>query len=112
MDKPICTLCKKIVPAKCFNTTNLFKHLQEHHAEVYTKIASKNNPRPKQKWQLSLLERFEVTKPYDSNSKRAEELTLAVTKFIALDMQPFYIVERKGFREMPQMFDPKYKLPS
>ena len=113
MDKPICTLCKKIVPAKRSNTTNLFKHLQEHHAEVYAKIASKNNySRPMQKRQLSLLESLEVTKPYNSNSKRAEELTLAVTKFIALDMQPFYIVERKGFREMLQMFDPKYKLPS
>ena len=41
MDKPICTLCKKIVPAKCSNTTNLFKHLLEHHAVVYAKIASK-----------------------------------------------------------------------
>ena len=61
MDKPICTLCKKIVPAKCSNTTNLFKHLQEHHAEIYTKIASKNNSRPKQKQQLSLLESLEVT---------------------------------------------------
>ena len=37
MDKPICTLCKNIVPVKCSSTTNLFKLLQEHHAEVYTK---------------------------------------------------------------------------
>ena len=69
MDKPICTLCKKIVLAKRFITTDLVKHLQEHHTEVYTKIASKNNPRPKQKQQLSLLESLEVTKPYNSNSK-------------------------------------------
>ena len=26
MNKPICTLCKNIVPAKHSNTTNLFKH--------------------------------------------------------------------------------------
>ena len=112
INKPICTLCKKIVLAKRFNTTDLVKHLQEHHAEVYTKIASKNNSRPKQKRQLSLLESLEVTKPYNSNSKRAEEFLLAVTKFIALDIRPFYIIERKGFREMLQMFDPKHKLPS
>ena len=39
MDKPICTLCKRIVPAKGLNTTNLSKHLQEYYPEVYTKIA-------------------------------------------------------------------------
>ena len=72
MDKRICTLCKNIVPAKRFNTTNLFKHLQEHHAKVYKITASKNNSRPKQKWQLSLLESLLVTKPYNSNSKRVE----------------------------------------
>ena len=94
-DKPICLLCKKMVPAKRSNTTNLFKHLQEHHADVYATITPKSNSRPKQKRQLSILESLEVSKPYSSNSKRAEELTVAVTKFIALDMQPFYIVEKK-----------------
>ena len=74
MDKPICTLCKLIVPVKRSNTTNLFKHLQEHHAKVYTKIASKNNPRPKQKLQLSLLESLEFTKPYNLNSNEQKNL--------------------------------------
>ena len=102
-----------MVPAKRSNTTNLFKHLQEHHADVYAAITPKRNCSiPKQKRQLSLRESLEVSKPYNSNSKHTEELTLAVTRFIALDMQPFYIVEKKGFREMLQMFDPKYKVPS
>ena len=55
--KPICVLCKKVVPAKCSNTTNLFKHLQEHHADVYTTIMPKSNCGiPKQKRQLSVID--------------------------------------------------------
>ena len=60
---------KKIVLAIRSNTTNLFKHLQEHHADVYAEIALKNSSRLKQKRQLSLLKSLEVTKPYNSNSK-------------------------------------------
>ena len=38
IDKPVCKLCKKLVPAKRSNTTNLFHHLQEHRPDAYSEI--------------------------------------------------------------------------
>ena len=31
LQKPICKLCKKVIPAKGSNTSNLFKHLETSH---------------------------------------------------------------------------------
>ena len=38
LDKPICRLCKKTVPAKRSNTTNLFTHLEDHHPVFFLKL--------------------------------------------------------------------------
>ena len=35
---PICKICQLNVAAKGGNTTNLFKHLQDHHKAVYEEI--------------------------------------------------------------------------
>ena len=31
LEKPVCKLCKKVIPAKGSNTSNLFKHLETSH---------------------------------------------------------------------------------
>ena len=98
--------------AKRSNTTNLFSHLEEHHPDSYVEIGpSTSAARPKSK-QPSLTECLSRSKPYDASSKRAKDITHAVTVYLAKDMQPFYTVEREGFRQLLKVLDPKYQLPS
>ena len=97
LDRPICNLCSKCVMAKRSNTTNLFSHLEEHHPDIYVEIGpSTSAARPKSK-QPSLTKCLSRSKPYDASSKRAKDITHAVTVYLAKDMQPFYTVEREGF---------------
>ncbi|CAB1438350.1 unnamed protein product [Pleuronectes platessa] len=34
--KPVCKICRRSVPARTGNTTNLFNHLRRHHPSDYT----------------------------------------------------------------------------
>lgn len=116
-DKPVCRLCKMPVPAKRSNTSNLFRHLQDHHHDVYAQLDPATTVRKahlsqRDSSQITIVESICKTRPYDSGSKRAKELNKAVMVYIAKDMQPFYTVERKGFRELLEKCDPRYKLPS
>ena len=90
------------------NTTNLFTHLQDNHPEIYTELAA---TKWKQTNQPTLVQVIKRCKKYESTSKQAKELNHAVVYFIAKDSQPFYTVEKKGFKKMVSIFDPKYSLP-
>ena len=115
IENPVCDTCKKCVPAKRSNTTNLFRHLEDNHpllfAEIGPETSTSSRSKSKSK-QLSLSQCLNKAKAYDAKSSRATELTRAVTMFIALDMQPFYTIEKEGFRQLLQAFDPRYNLPS
>ena len=49
---------------------------------------------------------------YDPKSQRVQELNDPVARFLAQNMQPFYTVDKPGFKQMVRMLDPKYSLPS
>lgn len=38
-DKPICKKCGREVPAKGGSTTNLFRHLEDHHPKLYDEVS-------------------------------------------------------------------------
>ena len=59
-----------------------------------------------------LTEVIDKSKMYDPKSQRMRELNNTVACFLAQDMQPFYTVEKPGFRRMVRRLDPKYSLPS
>jgi len=63
LNKPICRLCKKTVPAKRSNTTNLFPHLEDHHSSVFSEIVPTASRVPKRK-QATLVEVVEKAKKY------------------------------------------------
>ena len=42
---PVCQSCKKGIPAKGGNTSNLMAHLKEHHAELYIEALSAQKSR-------------------------------------------------------------------
>ena len=53
-----------------------------------------------------------VTLQRKCNPGRTETITTLITKMIALDMLPSYMVEGKGFRELRSFLEPEYKVPS
>ena len=120
-DKAICQLCRKSVLAHGGNTSNLVSHLKNHHPKEHSivakarkaKISEKSNDsgEPKTR-QVTLSEAVERTQHYVRSSKRRQEITTSVTKFIAKEMMPVSVVEREGFKEIVQKLDPRYEVPS
>ena len=56
--------------------------------------------------QPTIVDLVEALKKFSSSSPQALELNCAVAYFIANDAQPFYAVERLGFRTMVAKFNP------
>ena len=53
-----------------------------------------------------------VTLQRKCNPGRQETITSLITKMVALDMMPVYMVEGKGFRNLMDFLEPEYKVPS
>ena len=86
----------------------MFAHLQDNHPEIHAELAATK----KQTNQPTLVKVIEYGKKYEASSEQAKELDYAVAYFMAKDGQPFYTIEKLGFKKMVNMFDPKYSLPS
>ncbi|KAI4878296.1 hypothetical protein NFI96_010735, partial [Prochilodus magdalenae] len=50
--------------------------------------------------------------PYERKSKRWQDVTNAVTKFIAREMLPMRLVESESFTELVNVLEPRYTVPS
>ncbi len=61
--------------------------------------------------QLSIAEGFTRGQPLDRSSPRWAQITTAVTRFIAKDMQPYSTVNDCGFRHLLQVLEPRYTPP-
>ena len=92
----------------------MFRHLQDHHVDIYSQLDPATIVRKsrlsQRDSQITIAESFSRTKQYNRGSKRAKELNRAVMVYLANDMQPFYTVDRKGFRDLLEKLDPRYKL--
>ncbi|XP_073344212.1 LOW QUALITY PROTEIN: uncharacterized protein [Pagrus major] len=55
---------------------------------------------------------FEKAKQLPTDSAKAKQITSKVMEFIALDDQPFSVVEDVGFRSLMKFMEPRYTLPS
>ena len=62
--------------------------------------------------QLSLEDSFALKKIWDINDSRSKGIHKAVMKMIALDNQPFSMVEDDGFIELMAHLQPRYMIPS
>ncbi|XP_036957921.1 E3 SUMO-protein ligase ZBED1-like [Acanthopagrus latus] len=116
----ICKICRKAIAVKQSSTTNLFHHLRTNHSkeyEEYEKLrdsAAQDKPsRPAvQHTQQTLAESFSRKVPYDRKSQRWQDITNAITKFIAKEMLPMQLVEGKSFIELLNVLDARYTVPS
>ena len=62
--------------------------------------------------QKTLEETYELKKIWDINSSQAQKIHFAIGEMIALDSQPFSIVEDVGFKRLMKVLKPNYELPS
>ena len=100
---------------KTFNTTNLVQHLRKH-SEEFKKFekekADNASNQAKTPQQLSLPETEDRVKPWNINDPRAQRITRRLVEMIALDSQPFSVVEDSGFIRFLKELEPRYTVPS
>ena len=124
-----CKSCDKLISwggdsTKVYNTTHLVNHLKSTHNEAYKEYQQKytehqeNEMKKKQEKelsvskQLSLMEVQDRSRKWDINDARAQQIHKFIMEMIALDNQPFSLVEDIGFVQLLQVLEPRYSLPS
>lgn len=119
----ICNDCKGLVPRggnkiSGFNTTNLISHLEKRHKDIHDEYLQKSKEREKQlaqkkskTTQLSIPESAEKKQKYQKDHPRAKAITNKIMECIALDNQPFSIVQDAGFTKLVEFLEPRYAIP-
>lgn len=123
----VCKTCSARIPrggkkASSFNTTNLIAHLKSHHrgeavlSEYEAAAASSVKPKATStttgRADVPIQQAFEKSKLFPRDSEKAKAINDKVMEFIALDDQPFCVVENPGFRALIAHLEPHYTLPS
>lgn len=80
------------------------------HEEAATTLAAAKSPaNVKKSEQVKIADAFSHSVPYDRQSKRWKEVTVAVTFCIAKDVLPLHTVEKVGFKRMVQKMVQRYR---
>ena len=125
--KAVCDECGERVAssAKSYTTTNLRNHLKRRHFSQYTELlelertksaadddGSRQSPSPCHSLQSTINRCFQHSKPYDKGHPEARKITLLIGEMMALEFQPFSIVEDTGFTALTNHLDARYNIPS
>ncbi|KAK6196376.1 hypothetical protein SNE40_001613 [Patella caerulea] len=112
--KVVCRICKTIIKF-CGNTTNLNTHLTRHHSGDCLNSSAKTASSTCGEVQGRQCQHPTIDSAFQNklsrNSKRATEITDSVTRFIIQDLQPYSVVEDKGFKHMLSILEPRYTIP-
>ena len=126
-----CLICHKAIKRgagnqKTFSTSPLHNHAKVKHPKEYQEAkdaarqpqpsTSATEPKEKKlsemKKQLSLEESFASKKIWDINDSRSKGIHKAIMTMMALENQPFSIVEDDGFVKLMAHLQPRYLIPS
>ena len=125
--KAICHICDAKISRgrdpKHFNTTALHNHLSVHLIKKNpsgsdTSSASSSRSRtPSQGTGVQvgaspIVAAFAAKQPLPANHPRAKEITKLIGKMICTDLEPYSVVEKKGFKSLVAFLEPKYHVPS
>ena len=131
--------CKPDKP-KTFSTTSLISHLRSKHPVQYDEMNSRKTaiavaaegatatatatsnahsdsstlPRSGSNLtaQPGIRQAFDKLKLWDINSENAQRVHVAIAKMIAIDMEPYHVVEKPGFVNLVQTLEKRYSMPS
>jgi hypothetical protein len=101
--------------AKSYNTTNLRKYLESKHHEEFRRLEVKKREAAKAKGgakQMTLAESIDKVKPYALDRPRAREIHKRIGEMIAVDNEPFTLVNHVGFTRLMNLVEPRYQFPS
>ena len=132
-----CTHSKVVVSrggnkSKQFTTTNLRNHIRSKHPLDYRTLSVKDEDKAQKracevseqhgetsgsvrkalKNQMTLQASFEKARVWDINCGPAKKITQLIGEMMALDNQPFLMVEDLGFQRLMKHMAPSYPLPS
>lgn len=124
--KAICKLCELTFSrggqeTKSFNTSNLVQHLRSKHVVAYTNFQkeSKEKQETAAKQSTATIPRpatiealLDRRQPFQFNDQRALDWNKTIAEFMALDVQPFSVVDNVGFRRIIAKAEPRYQIPS
>lgn len=121
----ICNDCKVAVPRggtkpSSFNTSNLINHLKLNHPEIYAAFVNQSNEKKQQgqaavavkKTQLTLKDCTEKKQKYAKDHPRAKAINRKIIECVALDNQPFSIVQDAGFTKLVEFLEPRFTMPN
>lgn len=114
---------------KDFSTLSLINHLRSKHPVLYDEMnavksavvlaANKVAALPAashvshaRQSQPGIKDSFEKLKMWDISSENAKSIDMAIAKMIAVDMEPYHVVEKPRFIELVQTLEKRYRMPS
>ncbi|QQP36332.1 Uncharacterized protein FKW44_021398, partial [Caligus rogercresseyi] len=101
-----------------FSTSVLIYHLKANHPSKYeefqreTKTKANSATSTAASTTPSVTDMFERSRKFNKDSTKAKGITDKIMEYMALDDQPFSVVEDVGFRRLLQHIEPRYTLPS
>ena len=116
----ICKTCNSGISrggksTKSFSTSGLIFHLKskhpDRHSDFEKNTAQKRKINPSAP-APSVADLFEKARQFSSDSAKAKGITQKMMEFIALDDQPFSVVDDVGFRRLIKHIEPRYAMPS
>ena len=94
---------------------SLQRHLRNHHPAKAQEV-EKQTPKRRQpatpQGQPSISQAFSKMQRNERGGKQWQKLTNSITNCLAKDMISLYTVEKSGFKQLLNDFDPKYDIPS
>jgi len=130
----VCNECKERVSrggasVKNYNTTNLRNHLRRFHQKLFDELLTKESDDAEKKEeenesqgkkrrkqgearQLTLTALKQQKEPWNYDNPEHKRVTERIAEMIALDSQPFSIVEDTGFLRLLAHVSPRYITPS
>ena len=124
--KAECTLCKTVISrggssAKNYSTSAMNNHLRNKHADKYEVMTADKRAKadvkadtssPAQHIQPTLSAFAAKTRKWAIDSLEARRVHEAIGRMIAVDVQPYSVVEDVGFKNVLTTLEPRYTVPS
>ena len=118
-----CNNCCTQITCPNSGTTNMIQRLQRKHlglhklySEEKEKFDQQKQKTRKRKPDMILnhpkITNFAHAPVFAANDPRQTTVTRAIAEMLAIDMEPFSKVENRGFRNLLNKLEPRYKIPS
>ncbi|KAK0401961.1 hypothetical protein QR680_016066 [Steinernema hermaphroditum] len=111
-DAAVCLSCRKKISRKDGNTTGLSRHLKSKHADDYAVFSGAVNAVKKRKVDDKTPSIISCIRDWREDGAKTAAVNRAIALMVAVDSEPFCIVERRGFVNLLKILAPWYNVRS